>query len=114
MTLRCLRVFVCSTPLIFFSLALGLTFILTTSPPPRPPPRPKLSRTSNSRLFARAGGSRRVAASLRSPLRLPCSQAGRPPPRAIAQRFSAVAPLRHADCIGQCPLSGAPEDICSG
>src|SRR6202022_141825 len=29
-----------------------------------------------------------------------------PAQRAGAQRLSALAPLRHADCIGQCPLSG--------
>src|SRR6266481_1046735 len=31
---------------------------------------------------------------------------GLPAQRAIAQRFRALAPLRHADCIEQCPLSG--------
>src|SRR4029077_5264638 len=32
---------------------------------------------------------------------------GRPPPqRAIAQRFSAMARLRHANCTERCPLSG--------
>jgi hypothetical protein len=32
---------------------------------------------------------------------------GLPAQRAIAQRFSALALLRHADCVAQCPLSGA-------
>src|SRR5467141_2654438 len=39
---------------------------------------------------------------------------GLPAQRAIAQRFRALARLRHADYVEQCPLSGCnSEDICS-
>src|SRR5450756_554465 len=40
-----------------------------------------------------------------SPRVEPYWYAPRPPPRAIAQRFSALAPLRHADRIALCPSS---------
>jgi hypothetical protein len=41
-----------------------------------------------------------------SPWVEPYRCAPRPPPRAIAQRFSALAPLRHGGSVSRCPLTG--------